>query len=600
MSERFGGPRSSAGNLSYAEGGGREGGGRGGGGQRWDPERFTRERERAERFGRQAVVERERVETERFGRPAGGFSAAGRPRRESSADESVSYTYGGGRGGRGGRFEEKDRYIVEEKFRAPPRRAPAFFDEEERPPPRRVPAFLEEEEERFESSPTRSMVPFSKSRRQSITVEKERESPARRGPARPGLLRRQSSLDTFDRKPLPRYADHREIIREKEIVPIPLPRRERIERRSPPRRYEEPPRPRYEERDFEEIRVAEPEYYGDEEFRGFRERDIIRERQRSTSRFKYGEPYEEEEVVEEEIFEEPEFPKKGKTRMPKRLVKTAAIMRIGYPFEEEEETIVILKALGKEQIDEVISLSKEMKETGGESRTTYLIEAPPPPEPQIIQIPAPTPQPQYIQVPAPPPPPPELVERRTEIVMSPPPPPEIPASVRNWDMMSHHTERRESSPSGHESHHSTHRSEHESRRGSRSEHESRHGSRSERGRSEHGGKSEHGSVHESRHSTRRASSTKREYIERDESDSIAGPLSLIMPERRAPKSEQAIKAEIRALEAEKKALKYEREVEKEQRKAQRFREVEYVETREPEGVVEIKKDRKGRLSMVRS
>ena len=40
-------------------------------------------------------------------------------------------------------------------------------------------------------------------------------------------------------------------------------------------------------------------------------------------------------MVEEEIVEEKEFPRRGKTKMPVRLVEKSVIIDLGYPFEEE-------------------------------------------------------------------------------------------------------------------------------------------------------------------------------------------------------------------------------------------------------------------------
>ena len=106
---------------------------------------------------------------------------------------------------------------------------------------------------------------------------------------------------------MPRYGDK---VRE-EVIAIPSGPR----RRSPPRYYDE-----YEE----DIRIADPDRYGDEEFRGYREREISRVRRP-----------EREGYVEEEIIEKDEFPKRGKTKMPMRLVNRRAIIQLGYPFEEE-------------------------------------------------------------------------------------------------------------------------------------------------------------------------------------------------------------------------------------------------------------------------
>lgn len=90
--------------------------------------------------------------------------------------------------------------------------------------------------------------------------------------------------------------------------------------------------PRYVERDYEEeIRIAEPDYYGDEHFRGYRERE-----RETVRRRKGGEEVEfKEEEFEVELEPEKPFPRRGKTKMPKRLVNKRAIIELGYPFEEE-------------------------------------------------------------------------------------------------------------------------------------------------------------------------------------------------------------------------------------------------------------------------
>ena len=56
--------------------------------------------------------------------------------------------------------------------------------------------------------------------------------------------------------------------------------------------------------------------------------------------------------------------KKGKTRMPKRLVRREAIMDLGYPFDEEDDFFVLRTALEKEQIDEVMKISESYKDGG--------------------------------------------------------------------------------------------------------------------------------------------------------------------------------------------------------------------------------------------
>ncbi|KAK8150176.1 hypothetical protein G3M48_003677 [Beauveria asiatica] len=116
-----------------------------------------------------------------------------------------------------------------------------------------------------------------------------------------------------------------------------------------------------------------------------------------------------------------EYPKKGKTRIPTRLVSTKVIIDLGYPYVEEGNTIIIQKALGQEHIDELLRLSEEY------TKTEVEITVPAPPKSAVGEvirerreeyhsphhddikqevIISPPPQPIYIQAPAPPPPPP--------------------------------------------------------------------------------------------------------------------------------------------------------------------------------------------------
>jgi len=236
------------------------------GGGRWDAERFTRERE------------------ERY--MSGG---RGPPVRERERERDTE------------RFERR---VYEEDRYGPPARRPE----------RR---FEEEDDFYYKARGSGPLVEVSRRR--------EEVSPARP----PRLIRRQSSLDTFDRQPARKLHQM-----PPSVVGIPVP----------PRRRHSPPRsPRFVERDrerdvYEEIRIAEPEFYGDEEYREFRERDRGSRKMRSRSRGSRGsrgsESVVKEKLVEERIVEKP-YPRKGKTRMPKRLVHTRAIIDLGYPFVEE-------------------------------------------------------------------------------------------------------------------------------------------------------------------------------------------------------------------------------------------------------------------------
>jgi len=291
------------------------------GGERWDSERFAVERDRVRSGGGR---EREELFEERDSRFLG--PPRGPRTRERSADEIYERERRGPRGFEDDRYEKRVVYDDEPRF------------ERERP--------------------------IGRERGPSITVEKERErevyrdDPPARAPARPAFLRRQSSLDTFDRKPLTRYVErdnreeygpparYREDARVGALIPVPLPRSRAL---PPPRRYERD--------DYDEIEIAEPDFYGDEYYRRYperiREREIIRTKRRSRSResrrsrshrgsvrsSSHGSSSSSESATT--ISVKAEFPKKGKTRMPAKLVSKRAIIDLGYPFEEEVRNMTV-------------------------------------------------------------------------------------------------------------------------------------------------------------------------------------------------------------------------------------------------------------------
>jgi hypothetical protein len=277
------------------------------GGERWDTERFERERVRSNGGREEFVEERD----SRF---------LGPPRVPRTRERSVDEIYERER--RGPRGYEDDRYE------------------------KRV---IYDDEPRFERE-----RPLARERGPSVTIEKEREREYIREdpPARPAFLRRQSSLDTFDRKPMTRFVErdirereeygpparYREDARLAPLTPVPLPRSRGL---PPPRRYVE--------RDYyDEIEIAEPDYYGDDYYRRYperiREREIIRTKRRSRSResrshrgsVRSSSPASSTSSESTTtVSVKSEFPKKGKTRMPARLVSKKAIIDLGYPFEEE-------------------------------------------------------------------------------------------------------------------------------------------------------------------------------------------------------------------------------------------------------------------------
>lgn len=225
---------------------------------RWDRDSFARERD--ERYRGPAVVERERAYE--------GYRSP--PRRGAEVIER-KYVEEERYGPRGSRVEKK--YFEEDDYYNDPRAARG------------------------------AMIPF-----------RERPEPP---PPRPGILRRQSSLDTFDRRPTRRYDDF-----EERRVPAALP---------PPERYA---RPRVEERIYyDDVRVQEPE----EGYREVREREWITQRRRdsSHSRERPRSIADQREEYIEEVIEEKPFPRRGKTRMPRRIVRTEVLYQLGYPYHDE-------------------------------------------------------------------------------------------------------------------------------------------------------------------------------------------------------------------------------------------------------------------------
>ena len=258
-----------------------------------------------------------------------------------------------------------------------------------------------------------------------------------------------------------------------------------------------------------------------------------------------------------------------------------------------------MKALGRENIDEVIKLSEDYKSS--ESKSTFLFPSPLP----LLLYPNPPPLVEtslttYLVGP-------EvemsggrseagtlIEERRQEVFTVPPPPPGWvappgwvpPPPPQNFEVITDTkiVEHRSPSPArSHVSHHSHH----------------------------------HGPV------IIDAVERKTEVIERSDSIPI-GPLALAAPRARShSRDERAIRAEIKALEAEKEALKAEKRADREIRRADRYRregrasegelvlyerdrleipgeEVTLVRREkitEPEGGVRIEKDKKGRMSI---
>jgi hypothetical protein len=278
----------------------------------------------------------QRWDRDRFERMRGG--GRGPPSRDDEHDHF--------------RFQEHDRFPggrrdidVHEDYdrRGPPSRQPTrvaererFFEDdrfERRAPPRRNDLF----EERTPSEvANQALAPY---RRKSvidddINIDIRQQVSRPRKPARPQYIRRQSSLDTYDRRPMPRYGDVERTEREEyheyrppANVNIPLPIRQR--RRSPERR-------RFRESD-------EDLAYGDFGGGRGREREEFREIEVSRAKSKVrrsksvagSRRSSSSDSVSEIQLPRANWGKKGKTRLPRRLVKRQAIIDLGYPFEEE-------------------------------------------------------------------------------------------------------------------------------------------------------------------------------------------------------------------------------------------------------------------------
>jgi hypothetical protein len=302
--------RSSTGDLSRFDEPPRGGGG---GGERWDRDRFERMRGqgRGGGGGGRSRDDHDHFRYQEHDRFPGGH-------RDIDFHEDIDR--------RGPRVMERERFREEERFDRPSRSRTDFFNE---PTPSEV--------------ANQALAPY---RRKSIVERHIDVAPKR--PARPGYIRRQSSLDTFDRRPVPRYGDMEEW-RPPVNIPIPLPIRER--RRSPPRFHED----EYEEvRYTEREREREPRRVEREEYR---EVEVERAKSRPARSHATKSVAQSTRSSSTSSFEEIQpsratWGKRGKTRLPKRLCKRQAVIELGYPFEEEvrlrnSQTLSLLTRLGR-------------------------------------------------------------------------------------------------------------------------------------------------------------------------------------------------------------------------------------------------------------
>lgn len=327
-------------------------------GDRWERDHLDRDRFAGER---DEIRERDRFEEDRV------LMSGGRGRDRS--EERLGSRYGRTS------YEDdivRDRRYYEDDIRL-----------DRRPEPRREP--LRDPLRDPLREPPREPPREPLERRVFVEKERDREYYRDSSPRRPTLLRRQSSLDTYDRRPLPKFFNQREelppparredILREDyrapAYTPIPLPKARGL---PPPRRYDDR---FYEDIKVEHDRIEEgalaipaapvipPERIV--------EREIIREKEKekekrsrsrdsrstkrshSHKRSHRGRSHASKSSTRSSSSSssssssggttvkstKSEYPKKGKTRIPARLVSKRALIDIGYPFIEEVRFIPV-------------------------------------------------------------------------------------------------------------------------------------------------------------------------------------------------------------------------------------------------------------------
>ncbi|KAF2864546.1 hypothetical protein K470DRAFT_254175 [Piedraia hortae CBS 480.64] len=521
-----------------------------------------------------------------------------------------------------GRYEERDRFYEDDRMAPRPRRRTE----------RELMGDVDPREAGMAMAPYRQSLS-----REEMDINRPR-------PARPGMLRRQSSLDTFDRKPA----------------------------RFDP--FYPPGRPRAYERDYEDMRYRD---YEPDRYRGYeieRERSMVRRKESiaapvrqsrtksiSTRHTSPSSESSEDETVIESVHEETtkkkkkKKKKKGKTRMPKRLVRKEALNDLGYTYEEEENFFIVQVPMEKEQSDEVIEVSRLYneglkgtsaetskkkvyrysetveEETGGGAETALAPKPAPAPTAPPSVAPAAPPTVVPTAQPEAPPAPPPVAEQREEVTktewVNPPTVVMAGAAGRESRPM------RSSSPSAMSS----------ISQARRSSPTTVHRSRSRRRRSDSRHYRSHSRHHRHKSRHRRSRSRTATYAEdrRTVYDDIRPPApptapgeiiedhrtiiedrrgepshhggALVVQEREF-NSDREYRDEIARLEAEARALQLERRAgEVRDRAARRrrqstvgddYEEVVYRETvrdrSPPKNVLKVEKDRKGRMALVRS
>nr|POF00885.1 hypothetical protein CFP56_20833 [Quercus suber] len=325
--------------------------------QRWDRDRFERLSRPPPPRGFDEHEEYRYVERDRPGR------------RDVAVADRIDE-----RGPGGYRYDERDRFVEEDRY-APPGR-----------PRRRT------DRELFGDVDPRELAGMALAPYRGKSSVPEDIDIERRYSPRPGLLRRQSSLDTFDRKSSRR--PEREEYRIPANVPVPLPiRRVRNEyddyrgRGFEPESYREieiqrersihrngsrPPKSEISESDAQTVKSSKSKKSKKSKApttvvssSSSSSTETVEEIEKELSIHEsIGPAGSVHDSIRESIHDTTKKFKKGKTRMPKRLVRREAIMDLGYPFDEEQDFYILRIALEKEQIDEVIKISETYKNGG--------------------------------------------------------------------------------------------------------------------------------------------------------------------------------------------------------------------------------------------
>ncbi|KAF4556392.1 Hypothetical protein D9617_1g082690 [Elsinoe fawcettii] len=307
-------------------------------------------------------------------------------------------------------------------------RRPRYERAYESPPPQRLSSRLRREiyeDDYARETNDRALLPYRRKEEvdRDVIIDIERRREVAPPPPRPGLLRRQSSLDTFDRRPA-RYdrEDYRGAL-------------EPIRRAPPPRGVEEYREDIHYHQDTP-LEHRDVEIYREREIRKSRGRaksDVKSVASSRTSTTRTSTSSSSRTTSPSPV----RMPgKKGHTKLPKGKFAKSAVSRFGVPYDEEGDFYKIHRALDKQSIDTILAWSKESKETKvktytfesdgrlAENRDHYEAIRTEWINPPSVRGASPARSQRTVRAPSPPPPP----RQETKVVIqetAPPPPPQV-------------------------------------------------------------------------------------------------------------------------------------------------------------------------------